>query len=159
CPGVTVRISAPRTLSASFRPPPSSLAPVARASASSICIEIIRPTLGVLCSGLRCRFRPPRPSLQLLCPLLTSARASRHLAVGGSQSPGTRSDLPGYCKPTFTLMPVGCTLHHSVQVSGFDDFGRLAPMQRLIRFLCVRPALCHQASFRLAVTRETLALG
>jgi hypothetical protein len=28
-----------------------------------------------------------------------------------------------------------------------------------IRFLFVEPALCHPASFRLAVTRETLAIG
>jgi len=56
-------------------------------------------------------------------------------------------------------MPVEFTPHRSGQVSGFDDFGRLTPMQRLIRFLYVRPALCHPASFRLAVTRETLAIG
>src|SRR5690606_709330 len=95
----------------------------------------------------------------LLCPLLTSDHASRHLAVGSSQFPGTRSDLPGYCAPTFTLMPVGSTSHRSGQVSGFDDFGRLTPMQRLIRFLCVRPAICQPASFRLAVAREALAIG
>ncbi|KVW47584.1 hypothetical protein WK95_05870 [Burkholderia ubonensis] len=28
-----------------------------------------------------------------------------------------------------------------------------------IRFLFVRPALCHPASFRLSVSRETLAFG
>jgi hypothetical protein len=28
-----------------------------------------------------------------------------------------------------------------------------------IRFLFVEPALCHPASFRLAVARETLAFG
>jgi hypothetical protein len=56
-------------------------------------------------------------------------------------------------------MPVGYTYQRSVQVSGFGKFGRLTPLTRLIRFLCVRPALCHPASFRLAVARETLAFG
>jgi hypothetical protein len=39
-------------------------------------------------------------------------------------------------------MPVGCTSQRSVQVSGFDDYGRLTPLCRLIRFLFVRPAFC-----------------
>ena len=95
---------------------------------------------------------------QLLCPLLTSDSASRCLTTTVAGRPGTRSDLPGYGTPTFTLMPVGFTLQRSVQVSGFNDFGRLTSLHRLIRFLYVRPALCPQAS-RLAVARETLALG
>jgi hypothetical protein len=32
-------------------------------------------------------------------------------------------------------MPVGYTSQRSVQVLGFDDFGRLTPLRRLIRFL------------------------
>jgi hypothetical protein len=56
-------------------------------------------------------------------------------------------------------MPVGYTCQRPVQVSGFDEYGRLTPLTRLIRFLFVRPALCHPASFRLAVARETLAFG
>jgi hypothetical protein len=43
----------------------------------------------------------------LLCLRLTSARASRHLSMPVAQ--GTHADLPGYCAPTFTLMPVGYT--------------------------------------------------
>jgi hypothetical protein len=39
-------------------------------------------------------------------------------------------------------MPVGSTSQRSVQVLGFDDFGRLTPLHRLIRFLFVRPAFC-----------------
>ncbi len=72
--------------------------------------------------------------LDLLCPLLTSACASRHLSMPVAQ--GTHADLPGYCAPTFTLMPVGSTPHRSVQVSGFDDFGHLTPMRRLISASC-----------------------
>lgn len=33
-------------------------------------------------------------------------------------------------------MPVGSTPHRSVQVSGFDDFGHLTPMRRLISASC-----------------------
>jgi hypothetical protein len=54
------------------------------------------------------------------------------------------SDLPGYCAPTFTLMPVGSTQRRSVQVLGFDVPCRLTPTRRLIRFPFVRPALCSQ---------------
>jgi len=71
---------------------------------------------------------PPVPDL--LCPLLTSACASRHLRVAVAQ--GTHADLPGYCAPTFTLMPVGSTPLCSVQVLGFDDIGRLTPQRRLL---------------------------
>ncbi len=76
-----------------------------------------------------CRF-----VLDLLCPLLTSARASRHLSI--SVAHGTPADLPGYDAPTFTLMPVGYTPLCSVQVLGFDDKGRLTPQRRLISASC-----------------------
>src|SRR5690606_24806224 len=62
----------------------------------------------------------------LLWPLLTSARASRHLSMPVAQ--GTHADLPGYDTPTFTLMPVGSTAQCSVQVPGFGNFGYLAPL-------------------------------
>jgi len=100
---------------------------------------------------------PPTPpyvrvaafAIDLPCPLLTSGRTSRRLATPAvGFDPGIRPDLPGYCAPAFTLMPGGFTGQRSVQVSGFDEFGRLAPLTRLIRFLFVRPALCHPASFR-----------
>ncbi len=74
----------------------------------------------------------PRPDL--LCPLLTSTHASRHLTISVAQ--GTYADLPGYCAPTFTLMPVGSTSQPSVQVSGFDGNGRLARLRRLISASC-----------------------
>ncbi len=37
---------------------------------------------------------------------------------------------------TFALMPVGYTSHRSVQVSGFDEFGHLTPIRRLISASC-----------------------
>ena len=49
---------------------------------------------------------------------------------------GIREDLPGYDTPTFTLMPVGSTSQRPVQVSGFDDNGRLTPLCRLISASC-----------------------
>ena len=70
----------------------------------------------------------------LLCLLLTSACASQHLSM--SVARGTHADLPGYYAPTFTLMPVGSTSQRSVQVSGFDDIGHLAPLRRLISASC-----------------------
>ena len=70
----------------------------------------------------------------LLCPLLTSACASRHLSMSVARS--TRADLPGYCAPTFTLMPVGYTSWPSVQVSGFDDMGHLTRLRRLVSASC-----------------------
>ena len=78
--------------------------------------------------------RTHRPCPDLLCPLLTSACASRHLAVAVAQ--GTHADLPGYCALTFTLMPVGFTSQPSVQVLGFDDIGRLARLRRLVSASC-----------------------
>ena len=75
---------------------------------------------------------PPVPDL--LCPLLTSACASRHLRVSVAQ--GTHADLPGYCAPTFTLMPVGSTPLCSVQVLGFTDNGLLTPQRRLVSASC-----------------------
>src|ERR1700740_561682 len=86
-------------------------------------------------------FRPSvrRSSALRLCPdllrrLLTSAYASPHLPVSGAR--GTHTDLPGYCAPTFTLMPVGFTPQPSVQVLGFDDFGHLTRLLRLISASC-----------------------
>ncbi len=89
----------PRTASGRLpRPRPRS-----GASASTTRIEIIRPTLGILCSGLRCRFRPPRPSLQLLCPLLTSERASRRLAAPVASPPAHNQISPGIAHPLSRL--------------------------------------------------------
>ena len=48
----------------------------------------------------------------------------------------TSADLPGYCAPTFTLMPVGSTSRRSVQVSGFTDIGRLTQSRRLVSASC-----------------------
>ena len=72
--------------------------------------------------------------LDLLCHLLTSARASQHLSMLVAQ--GTHTDLPGYCALTFTLMPVGSTPQLSVQVLGFDDIGHLTRLRRLISTSC-----------------------
>ncbi len=77
---------------------------------------------------------------QLLRPRLTSVRPSRHLATPVAHGRLNRS--PRVIRATFLLMPVGSTSQRSVQVSGFDDCGRLTPLCRLIRFLFVRPAFC-----------------
>ena len=71
---------------------------------------------------------------------------------------GRSTDLPGYCAPTFTLMPVGSTPHRSVQVSGFDDIGRLTPMRRLYPLPVRQASALPSASFRFAVARDTLAV-
>ena len=72
--------------------------------------------------------------VRLLWPLLTSDRPSRRLSTPVAQ--GRPSDLPGYCAHTFTLMSVGFTSARSVQVSGFDDIGRLTPRRRLVSASC-----------------------
>ena len=79
-------------------------------------------------------------SEQLLRPLLTSVRPSRHLSVPVARGRPNRS--PRVIRATFLLMPVGYTSQRSVQVSGFGDYGHLTPLRRLIRFLFVRPAFC-----------------
>ena len=81
------------------------------------------------------KFSPSLLSFQqLLRPLLTSGDPSPHLSM--SVALGRAPDLPGYYAPTFTLIPVGYTPHRSVQVSGFSDIGRLAPMRRLVSASC-----------------------
>lgn len=77
---------------------------------------------------------------QLLRPLLTSVRPSRHLAAPVAHGRSNRS--PRVIRATFLLMPVGSTSQRSVQVLGFGNFGYLTPLHRLIRFLFVRPAFC-----------------
>lgn len=78
--------------------------------------------------------RPFSPYQRLLWPRLTSSRASRHLSVSVAQ--GTLDDPPGYDAPTFTLMPVRSRSQRAVQVSGFNDIGRLAPLCRLVSASC-----------------------
>jgi len=87
-------------------------------------------------SGYQRDFNPPelRAAQRTLCLLLTSAWTSRHLSMSVAQ--GIHADLPGYCAPTFTLMPVGSTPHRSVQVSGFAETRLLAPMRRLVSVSC-----------------------
>ena len=64
---------------------------------------------------------------------------------GSTEVPlGTPAVLHGYCALTFTLMSVGSmtegnpcgTSRRSVQVSGFDDIGRLTPPCRLVSASC-----------------------
>jgi hypothetical protein len=83
-------------------------------------------------SGYQRDFNPPelRAAQRTLCLLLTSAWTSRHLSMSVAQ--GIHADLPGYCAPTFTLMPVRSTPHRSVQVSGFAETRLLTPMRRLV---------------------------
>jgi hypothetical protein len=81
-------------------------------------------------------FNPPeqRAAQRTLWPLLTPGSPSRHLSMPVAQ--GRPPDLPGYDAPTFTLIPVGYTSRRSVQVSGFDDIGRLTPPCRLVSASC-----------------------
>ena len=79
-------------------------------------------------------FRPSAGYPFLLCPLLTSGGPSHHLSM--TVALGRLPDLPGYCAHTFALMSAGSTSARSVQVSGFDDNGRLAPRRRLISVSC-----------------------
>ena len=70
----------------------------------------------------------------LLRRLLTSAYASQHLPV--SVARGTHADLPGYCAPTFTLMPAAYTFKLSVQVLDFEDIRLLIQLARLVCDFC-----------------------
>ena len=80
------------------------------------------------------------------------ARLSTRLALSRA------SDLPGYDALTFTLMPVGFTPCRSVQVSGFDDIGRLTPAHRLYPLPVRQASALPSASSRFAVARDTLAV-
>ncbi|WP_221772113.1 hypothetical protein, partial [Pseudomonas aeruginosa] len=60
---------------------------------------------------------------------------------------------------TFLLMPVGSTSQRSVQVLGFEDFGLLTPLRRLYPLPVRQASILPRASFRFAVTRDTLASG
>ncbi len=97
--------------------------------------ETLTPTGGITCSALGDRVIRHLPR-----PRLTSARSSRRLSTLGSTlasvqiSQGNSRDLPAYACRIYVT--------RSVQVSGFDDCGRLTPLCRLIRFLFVRPAFC-----------------
>jgi len=62
-------------------------------------------------------------------------------------------------RATFLLMPVGSTSQRSPQVSGFDDYGRLTPLRRLYPLPVRQASVLPRASFRFAVTRDTLASG
>jgi hypothetical protein len=79
--------------------------------------------------------RPFSPDRRLIWPLLTSGNPSHSLSTAVAHL-GRLPDLPGYNAQTFTLMPVGFTSQCSVQVSGFDDIGRLTPLQRLLSASC-----------------------
>ncbi len=93
---------------------------------------------------------------QLLWPLLTSGSPSQHLAM--LVALGRPPDLPGYCAHTFTLMPVGSTSCRSVQVSGFDDIGRLTPPPRLYPLPVRQASALPTASSRFRIAPDTLAV-
>ena len=89
------------------------------------------PTCGFQCSALRLVLTPTMTSADFCMGFPTP------LDVGSTAvALGTRADLPGYCAPTFTLMPVGYTSRRSVQVSGFTDIGLLTPPCRLVSASC-----------------------
>mgnify|MGYP001589079749 CR=1 FL=1 len=86
-------------------------------------------------SPVRCSmFGPSVRSTDLLYPLLTSATSSRHLTMTVAR--GKVADLPGYCAPTFSLMPAAYTSRFSVQVWDFEDIGLLIQPARLICDSC-----------------------
>ena len=154
-PRAAVDDSAPSLASVGFRPPhPASATPRVSAPpcacASPSSIEITGPTRVPSCSALRC-------AAHLLWPLLTSGRPSPRLSTPVAFS-GRRPDLPGYDALTFTLMPVGSTSQHPVQVLGFDDMGRLTLLRRLYPLPVRQASALPSASFRFAVTRDTLAV-
>ncbi|MFJ3150963.1 hypothetical protein, partial [Pseudomonas hunanensis] len=60
---------------------------------------------------------------------------------------------------TFLLIPVGFTSQRSVQVLGFGDCCRLTPLCRLYPLPVRQASILPRASFRFAVTRDTLASG
>jgi hypothetical protein len=89
------------------------------------------PTCVIPCSALRFVLTPTMASADFCISIPIP------LDIGSTEvSLGTHADLPGYCAPTFTLMPVGYTPQRSVQVSGFDDICRLTPLRRLISASC-----------------------
>ncbi|WP_212632991.1 hypothetical protein, partial [Pseudomonas borbori] len=61
-------------------------------------------------------------------------------------------------RATFLLMPVGSTSQRSVQVSGFEDTGLLTPLRRLYPLPVRQANILPSASFRFAVTHDTLAV-
>jgi hypothetical protein len=154
-PRVAVAGSAPSLATAGFRPPhPASaahgVAAPPRACASSSSIETTGPIRVPSCSALR-------RAAHLLWPRLTSPAPSPCLSASVALS-GRTGDLPGYRALTFTLMPVGSTSQRSVQVPGFDDMGRLTPLPRLYPLPVRQANALPSASFRFAVTRDTLAV-
>jgi hypothetical protein len=79
-------------------------------------------------------FGPSVWSIDLLCPLLTSANPSRHLSITVVRDRLT--DLPGYCALTFTLISAASTFKLSVQVLDFEDNGLLIQLARLLCGFC-----------------------
>ncbi len=100
-----------------------------------------------------------RLDLHLLRPLLTSDRASRHLSVPVALS-GTAVRSP---RVLHTHLHAYARRIYAMSFRASFGLWRFRPphpsMAPRIRFLFVEPALCHPASFRLAVARETLAFG
>ncbi len=74
------------------------------------------------------------------------------------QAQGRRPNLPGDCARTCPLMPVGCTSQRSVQILGFDDICRLAPLCRLYPLPVRQASALPSASSRFPVTQDTLAV-
>jgi hypothetical protein len=79
-------------------------------------------------------FGPSVRRMNLLCPRLTSATSSHRLSATVAR--GKVADLPGYCAPTFTLMPAAYTYKLSVQVSDFEEICLLIQLARLICDSC-----------------------
>ncbi|WP_218570133.1 hypothetical protein, partial [Pseudomonas sp. ACM7] len=62
-------------------------------------------------------------------------------------------------RATFLLMPVGSTSQRPVQVLGFRETRPFTPLRRLYPLAVRQASILPRASFRFAVTRDTLASG
>ena len=89
------------------------------------------PTCGFQCSALWFMLTPNMASADFCMSLPTPCDVS---STGVAL--GTHADLPGYCAPTFTLMPVGFTSQPSVQVLDFGDNRHLIRLRRLVSASC-----------------------
>ena len=136
CPSAAVSISAPAHAIPGFRPALSWLAPLARVSASSMVIEF---------QSSYSRFRLFRPSvmplsgsppvLDLLCLLLTSGSAFHRLSTLVAKWLPTWHIARSPRVLRTHLHAYACRIYAAsfrCQVSGFDEFGHLTPMRRLI---------------------------
>jgi hypothetical protein len=130
-----VQISAPESGTSGFCPPPRLWLSHRSSLPSRSASRFGRPTLGVSCSGLRCR--------HLLCPLLTSGPASRNCLGDGSLSAPIQIS-PGIARVPSRLC--ASDLQHCVPDTyrALHSWACSPRSDASIRFLFVAPALCFR---------------